>query len=175
MTSAMRIALKWGAVVGVVAYLVGTVLLTLLAKVFFAGQPVDVNHPGVFSLSCLGIFGLLFAFSAAGYFTGRDTLLDGWGAVAGMASLLVYYVLSLLYTPGAEFAASLRGEFVSVPGKSAAESAFAAAVSVAASAFIVFAIAAMMGWLGGRPGAKNAQKRLDTRAAATLITEVKQG
>jgi hypothetical protein len=156
----MRIALKWGAIVGVVAYLAGTIVLTLLARLLFANQPVDLSHPGVFTLSCLGIFGLLFAFSAAGYFTGRDTLLDGWGAVAGMVSLLVYYLLSLLYTPGAEFAASLRAEFVSVPGKSAAESAFAAGVSVAASAFIVFGIAALMGWLGGRPGAKAALKRL---------------
>ena len=156
----MQTALKWGAIVGGVAYLVGTIFLTLLAKLLFGGQPVDLNHPGVFTLSCLGIFGLLFAFSAAGYFTGRDTLLDGWGAVAGMVALAVYYVLSLLYTPGAEFAASLRGQFVSVPGKTAAESAFAAGVSVAASAFIVFGIAAMMGWLGGRPGAKNALKRL---------------
>ncbi len=156
----MRVALKWGALVGGAAYILGTIVLAVLASLLFRGQPVDLNHPGVFTLSCIGIFGLLFAFSAAGYFTGRDTLLDGWGAVAGMVSLLVYYVLSLLYTPGAEFAASLRGQFVSVPGKTAAESAFAAGVSIAASAFIVFGIAAMMGWLGGRPGAKNAQKRL---------------
>jgi hypothetical protein len=156
----MRIAYKWGAVVGAAAYVFATIILTQLAKLLFAGQTVDVNHPGIFSLSCLGIFALLFAFSAAGYFTGRDTLLDGYGAVAGMVALAVYYVLSLLYTPGAPFAASLRTEFVSVPGKSVAESAFAAAVAFAASAFIVFAIAALMGWLGGRPGARNARKRL---------------
>jgi hypothetical protein len=156
----MRIAWKWGGVVGAAAYLIGTLGLTLLARLLFPGQPADVDHPGVFTLSCLGIFGLLFAFSAAGYFTGRDTLQDGLGAVAGMVALAVYYVLSLLYTPGAQFAAALRSGFASVPGKGATESAFADVVATASAALIVFGVAALMGWLGGRPGASNARKRL---------------
>jgi hypothetical protein len=46
------------------------------------------------------------------------------------------------------------------PGKSAVESAFARAVAFVSAALIVFGIAALMGWLGGRPGAANARKRL---------------
>jgi hypothetical protein len=158
-SQAMRDVFKWGGLVGAATYLLGTVGLTLLGRVLFPGQPVDVNHPGVLTLSCLGIFGLLFAFSAAGYFAGRDTLQDGYGAVAGMVALAVYYVLSLLYTPGAKFAAALSAGGAA-PGKSAVEGAFARAVAFVSAALIVFGIAALMGWLGGRPGANNARRRL---------------
>lgn len=153
----MRVALKWGALVGLAIYLVATVGITFLALILFPHQPVDLYHPGVFTLSCLGIFGVLFACSAAGYFTGRETLRDGYGAVAGMVALAVYYALGLLYTPGSRPGAALA--VTSPAGKSAAESAFAQAVATLSSALIVFGIAALMGWLGGRPGAAKARRR----------------
>lgn len=153
----MRVALKWGVLVGLAMYLVATVGLTLLALALFPHQPADLDHPGVFTLSCLGIFGLLFACSAAGFFTGRETLRDGYGALAGVVALAVYYVLGLIYTPGQPPGAALRG--AAAPGQSAAESAFAQAVAALSSALIVFGIAALMGWLGGRPGAARARRR----------------
>lgn len=153
----MRAALKWGVLVGLAMYLVATVGLTLLAMAVFPKQPADLDHPGVFTLSCLGIFGLLFACSAAGYFTGRATLRDGRGAIAGMVALAVYYVLGLIYTPGSKPGAALSA--AAPAGKSAAESAFAQVVATLSSALIVFGIAALMGWLGGRPGAAQARKR----------------
>src|SRR5262249_25147965 len=153
----MRAVFKWGGLVGSATYLVATVGLGLLAQALFPRQPIDIDHPGILSLTCLGIFGLLFALSAAGYFVGRETLRDDLGAVAGIVALAVYYVLSLLYTPGARAGAALTAG--APPGKSAAESAFAQAVAVLSAGLIVFGIAALMGWLGGRPGAANARRR----------------
>ena len=152
----MRIALKWGALIGVATYLLATVGLTLLALALCPGQPVDVNHPGIFTLSCLGIFGVLFACSAAGFFTGRESLQDGYGAVAGMVALGVYYVLGLLYTPGVKPGAALD---TGSAGPGGAQSVFAQFVFAASSALIVFGIAALMGWLGGRPGANQGHRR----------------
>src|SRR5262249_19448229 len=124
----------------------------------------DIDHPGILTLTCLGIFGLLFALSAAGYFSARETLRDELGAVAGMVALGVYYLLSLLYTPGAQMGAALTAG-MAPSGKSLVESAFAAAVAVVSAALIVFGIAALMGWLGGRPGAAKARRRLEADRA----------
>jgi hypothetical protein len=96
----MTSALKWGALVGVSSYLVLTIGLTLLNSLLFGTSPTDLNHPGSLAFACLGIFGILFAFSAAGYFTGRETLKVGWGVTSAMLALIVYYVLGLIYTPG---------------------------------------------------------------------------
>lgn len=153
----MRVALKWGSLVGLAMYLVATVGLTLLTRALFPGQQVGLYNPGLFTFFCLGIFGILFACSAAGYFTGRETLRDGYGAVAGMVAFAVYYVLGLIYTPGQSPGAALG--VATTPGKTAAESAFAQIVAALSSALIVFGIAALMGWLGGRPGAAQARRR----------------
>lgn len=152
----MLSALKWGAIVGVGAYLLARLGLGLLSSALYgANSPVDMNHPGPFSLACLGIFALLFAFSAAGYFTGRDTLKDGLGAVAGIIAFVVYAALSAIpFGPsGAQAAAPATA------GAPRPDPTTQLIVSLIALLFVV-GIAALMGWLGGRPGAINARKRL---------------
>lgn len=151
----MLSAFKWGGIVGVGAYLLARLGLGLLSSALFgAGSPVDLNHPGPFSLACLGIFALLFAFSAAGYFAGRDTLKDGLGAVAGMIAFVAYAALSAipLGLTGSQATTS------TTPGAPRQDPLTQAIVSLVALLFAL-GIAALMGWLGGRPGAMNARKR----------------
>jgi len=101
----------------------------------------------------LGIFGILFAFSAAGYFTGRETSKVGWGVTSAMLALIVYHGLGLIYTPGSEGVGSAASTTNHMP--------FVAQILLAsAAAIIVLLIAAGMGWLGARPGIYQAQKRL---------------
>jgi hypothetical protein len=155
----MLSALKWGGIVGVSAYLLARLGLGLLSSALYgANTPVDIDHPGPFSLACLGIFALLFAFSAAGYFTGRDTLKDGLGAVAGMIAFVVYAALSAipLRLSGAQAAAPATS------GAPRSDPATQFIVSLVALLLVV-GIAALMGWLGGRPGATNARRRLAAR------------
>lgn len=153
----MLSALKWGGIVGVGAYLLARLGLGLLsAALFGASSPVDLNHPGPFSLACLGIFGLLFAFSAAGYFAGRDTLKDGLGAVAGMIAFAFYAALSAIPLP-------LNGsQATSTPATTPAaphQDPMTQAISGLIALLFALGIAALMGWLGGRPGAMNARRR----------------
>jgi hypothetical protein len=151
----MTSALKWGALIGVSSYLILTIGLTLLNSLLFGNSPSDLNHPGSLAFACFGIFGILFAFSAAGYFTGRETRKIGWGVTSAMLALIVYYVLGLIYTPGRS----------GMGGSSAANttnhlSLAAQVLSSIVAAIIVLLIAAGMGWLGARPGIYQAQKRL---------------
>lgn len=153
----MLSAVKWGGIVGVVAYLLARLGLGLLSSALFGtSSPVDLNHPGPFSLACLGIFALLFGFSAAGYFAGRATLKDGLGAVAGMMAFAVYAALSAIPL-------RLTGSpaTTSTPTTPAAPQQDPAAQVIAGLVALLFAlgIAALMGWLGGRPGAMNARRR----------------
>lgn len=159
----MRAALKWGALTGVGAYLVAQLVLTLGATLIFGVGPADPNHPGILLSSCLGIFFILFAFSAAGYFAGRDTLKAGMGAVAGMIAYVLYAVLSLIYTPQAQPVTPAPAPKV---GTSAINPLAEASAFVVAQ-LVILGIAALMGWLGGRPGATNARKRLGLTAAKT--------
>ena len=151
----MLSALKWGGIVGVGAYVLAHLGLGLLSSAIFgASSPVDLNHPGPFSLACLGIFALLFAFSAAGYFTGRDTLKAGLGAVAGMIAFALYAALSAIPLGGlmgSQAASSAPG----APQQNPVTQAIAGLLAL----LVVLGIAALMGWLGGRPGAMNARRR----------------
>jgi hypothetical protein len=145
----MQSALKWGALAGAALYLVAAVALPLLSAALF-GAP-DLTNPGVLVLSCLDIFLLLFGFSAAGYFTGRETLKDRLGALAGIAAFVVYAVLTAVYTPhagGAPASTSTKGN-VNAVGQAIA--------AVVADVFVL-GLAALMGWLGGRPGAQKARR-----------------
>jgi hypothetical protein len=154
----VRVAAKWGAVVGVVAYLALDVTLTLLGNLIFGTGPADLNtNPGKLTLGCLSIFALLFAFSVAGYYAGRDSLRAGAGALAGMITFAVYALLGVIYEPGRGASPATNAPF------------FVQLVVQISSAFIVLAIAAGMGWLGGRPGA---QRALRQRTAPSLpVTE----
>ena len=153
---ALKRVAKWGAVIGLGSYLVAQLGLDLLNIVAFGAGSADIGHPESFSLACLGIFGLLFAFSAAGYFTGRETLRAGWGALAAALALVIYSALSALYTPQATPTAA--------PTPHATGGAAAAAlVAKAVAGLLTLGVAALMGWLGGRPGAANARRRLAAR------------
>jgi hypothetical protein len=129
--------------------------LTLLNSLLFGNGPSDLNHPGSLAFACFGIFGILFAFSAAGYFTGRETRKAGWGVTSAMLALIVYYVLGLIYTPGRSGIgdSSAAGTTNHLPLAAQILSSIVAGV-------IVLLIAAGMGWLGARPGIQRAQKRL---------------
>jgi hypothetical protein len=149
----MMSAAKWGALVGAGSYVILIIGLTLLSSILFGTSPADFNHPGPLTLACLGIFGILFAFSAAGYFTGRETHQARWGAISAIIALSVYYVLSLIYTPG-------RGSATGSPATSAGKlPAVAQALSVIAAATFVLLIAATMGWLGARPAVQQAEAK----------------
>lgn len=157
----MRAALKWGVLTGAGAYIVAQLVLTLGATLIFGSGPGDLNHPGILLSGCLGIFFILFAFSAAGYFTGRDTLKAGMGAVAGMIAFLAYAILSFLYTPQTVPVTPAPAPKSATP----AISPVAAASAFVVSSLVILGIAALMGWLGGRPGATNARRRLGLMAA----------
>ena len=157
----MRAAALWGGVTGLGAYLILRLGLALLTVLLFGSGSADLDHPGIFASSCLGIFALLFTFSAAGYFAGRDSLRAGMGALAGVISVAVYAALSALYTPQA------GGSGGAAAPTTQALPAAAQAASALVAAALVFGIAALMGWLGGRPGAQNGRRRL---AAAHKMT-----
>lgn len=150
----MRAAALWGGVTGLGAYLILRLGLALLTVLLFGSGSADLDHPGIFASSCLGIFALLFAFSAAGYFAGRDSLRAGMGALAGVISVAVYAALSAIYTPRAGGPPAPAS-----PGTQALPVAAQAASTIVAAA-LVFGVAALMGWLGGRPGAQNGRRRI---------------
>ncbi|HEX8033377.1 MAG TPA: hypothetical protein VF510_05995 [Ktedonobacterales bacterium] len=156
----MLTALKWGGIIGAAAYLFARLGLGLLSSALFGtSSPVDLDHPGPFSLACLGIFALLFAFSAAGYFAGRDTLKDGLGAVAGMIAFAIYAALSAipLHLTGSQ--APSTSTTPAAPSQNPATQAIVSFIAL----LFALGIAALMGWLGGRPGAMRARRRRATQ------------
>jgi hypothetical protein len=154
----VTVTLKWGALVGLVTYLVVDLALTAIGLLAFGSGPADLNtDPGKLALGCVSIFLLLFAFSAAGYFAGRETGNAGAGALAGAVAAAVYALLIQLYTPG--------GGGVAASAKSAntggaSESAVATVVVLVITAVLFLGVAALMGWLGGRPGAQRSPRRV---------------
>lgn len=158
--------LKWGALVGLVTYLVVDLALTAIGLLAFGSGPADLNtDPGKLALGCASIFLLLFAFSAAGYFAGRETGNAGAGALAGMVAAAIYALLIQVYTPGGG-------------GITAPENAGGAPMSVAATvavfvftAILFLGVAALMGWLGGRPGAQRSPRRARMPAPASETGE----
>ncbi|HEV8190561.1 MAG TPA: hypothetical protein VGP82_03625 [Ktedonobacterales bacterium] len=147
--------LKWGAVVGLVTYLVVDLALTAIGLVAFGPGPADLNtDPGKLALGCASIFLLLFAFSAAGYFAGRATGNAGAGALAGMVAATIYALLIQVYTPG--------GGGVAAPATAggAPMNAMATIVVLVITAALFLGVAALMGWLGGRPGAQRSPRHV---------------
>ena len=154
----MRAAIKWGALIGIASYLLVGLGLTILGKVAFGDAPATLDaSPGKLSLGCASLFLLLFAFSAAGFFAGRETLNAGMGAIAGMVAFALYGVLITIYAPGSS--ANVLAQDAVMPGGPILQ-AMAIVVTVA----IPLGIAALMGWLGGRPGAMRARKLLQSQA-----------
>jgi hypothetical protein len=158
----MRSAIKWGVVVGIASYLLLGLGLTLLGIAAFGtgSASLDIN-PGKLTLGCASIFLLLFAFSAAGYFTGRETLNAGMGAVAGIVACAIYGVLITIYAPGAS--ANIITEDTAGPGGFVLQ-----AMAIFVTVTIPLGIAALMGWLGGRPGAMRARKALQGQLATAV-------
>lgn len=160
----MRSAIKWGVVVGIASYLLLGLGLTLLGiAAFGAGSASLDTNPGKLSLGCASIFLLLFAFSAAGYFAGRETLNAGMGAVAGIVACAIYIALLTIYTPGAT--ANVFSEDTASQGGFVLQ-----AMAIFVTVTIPLGIAALMGWLGGRPGAMRARKAFQ-RQHATAVAD----
>lgn len=144
----MLAGLKWGAIVGVAVYIVGVALDFFNNSLVRGAGSIDVTqHPQLLIPTCLIIFALLFACSAAGFYTGRETGVAGLGAVAGIVVLVVQYVLGLIYNPANSGA---RATVTTNPGANTAVLVLANLTSL----LLVIGIAACMGWLGGRPGAR---------------------
>jgi hypothetical protein len=137
----MLSAVKWGALVGVAIYLVSQ-LITIVNQVALGGGPVDPNHPAAIALGCLTLLLLIFAFSAAGFYTGRATRQAGYGAIAGMVTFAIYGALNSIYSvsgrPGAGSDGATLGQQIVID---------------LLSIILYLLIAALVGWLGGRPGA----------------------
>ncbi len=161
----MRVVLKWGALVGAVTYIVVGLVLTALALAAFGSTQASVDsNPGKLALGCVSIFLLLFSFSAAGFYTGRETLRPGLGALAGMVSFVVYAVLSSVYVPG--------GTTLSLGSGSSGGTGASQIVSAIVAGALVLGIAALMGWLGGRPGAQRGRRAKARASAETTPTRV---
>ena len=162
----MRAAIKWGALVGVASYLLVGLGLTVLGLVAFGNVPASLDaSPGKLTLGCASLFLLLFAFSAAGFFTGRETLNAGMGAIAGMVAFAIYGTLITIYAPGGS--SNILAQDTSGPGGFVLQ-----AMAVIVTVTIPLGVAALMGWLGGRPGAMRARKA--RRRAETLATAAAQ-
>lgn len=151
----MIASIKWGAIVGVGVYLAvlaSTALSNVLTAEAGSGASVT-EHPVLLIPVCLSIFLLIFAFSAAGFYTARETGQAGLGAVAGVVAFIVQYVLTLLGTTlaGMHVAATAPAQ----PAANPVGEALAAIVAI----LLDLGLAASIGWLGGRPGAARSPRR----------------
>lgn len=154
----MIAGLKWGALVGVAVYIV-EIVLALFENALSGKAPLDLTtHPIEVIPICLLYFGLLFSFSAAGFYTGRETGRARLGAVAAIVTLVVQYLLGLLYTP-----ASTSGHTTTTTQPAGNPiSAFLAAI---VALLLYIGIAALLGWLGGRPGAQRYARHLNAQGS----------
>lgn len=151
----MRSVAKWGVIVGVATYAVSQILYVISALALGA-SPEDPSHPAGYVLQCVELLLIAFAFSAAGFYTGRETRLAGMGALAGMLTFAIYGLLLSVIPLGAHVAPSSNG----LP---LGQEIVVEIVSVT----LILAIAAFIGWLGGRPGATRG-KAIASRATASI-------
>jgi hypothetical protein len=147
--SLLRVGVKWGAIVGVIVYVALLALALLLNALTGTGSPSIAERPVLLIPICLGYFALLFACSAAGFYTGRETGNAALGALAGVVTAIVQYVLGLVYTPSSGHTTT----------STTALSGAGQVLVTLISALLVAGIAASMGWLGGRPGAQQFARR----------------
>lgn len=160
----MRAAIKWGALIGAASYLLVGLGLTIFGLVAFGDGAASLGgSPGKLTLGCASLFLLLFAFSAAGFVAGRETLNAGTGAIAGMVAFVVYGTLVTIYAPGG-------GSNVFVQDASGPGGFVMQAMAVVVTVTIPLGIAALMGWLGGRPGAMRAHKAQQIAATETVMS-----
>lgn len=158
---------KWGAIVGALVYIV-LLGVTLASNALFAGLSGSVTeHPTLLIPICLSFFLLLFAFSAAGFYAGRETGKSSLGAVAAMMTLIVQYLLSLLYNP-----ASGGTSAPAATGGHSTLNLGARLLAAAVAPLLFMGVAASMGWLGGRPGAQQHARRLRAAEAEATLAPV---
>lgn len=152
----MIVAVKWGAILGVAVYL-AVLASNALSNVLLAqtGSGASVTeHPILLVPLCLSLFLLVFAFSAAGFYTGRETGKAELGALAGIVTLAVQYVLGLI--GNVLSGASMQSSPTATQAATNPAAQFLAAV---VAGLLVLGLAASIGWLGGRPGAARSARR----------------
>jgi hypothetical protein len=143
----MQVGLKWGAIVGVAAYLVAMAFNVLYLALAGKGNATLNDHPVLLIPVCGVVFALLFACSAAGFYSTRETGVIRDGVTAGVVVWVVLFVLSKIYTPGTQSGAA-----------PAAQNA-GSLIALVIAGLLVVSIAAGMGWLGARPGAQQHARR----------------
>lgn len=151
----MLSAAKWGALVGVAVYIVLQIVSLISLSTLGPGS-IDPNHPGQITLGCLELLLILFAFSTSGFYAGRETRQAGYGAIAGMVTFAVYGVLLSIYSYGR----------TSTSGGGNAGALGQQIVIEIISVTLYLVIAALIGWLGGRPGATQGRARAARLAKA---------
>ncbi len=143
----MLAGLKWGAMVGVAVYVV-SLMFDFLAQALTGNGTSALNeHPVLLIPVCGVIFALLFACSAAGFYATRETGVIWHGIFAAGVTYAMQFALSKVYTPVAQPAAT--------PASTTAPNLIATVVA----GVLVLGIAASMGWLGARPGARQYARR----------------
>lgn len=157
----MLSAAKWGAIVGVAIYIISQVI-TIVSQIALGAGPADPNHPGRIALGCFDLLLIVFAFSASGFYTGRETRKAGLGAIAGMVTFAVYGALLAIYSVSGQRADPGAG------GATLGEKVLIGLVTV----LFYLGISALIGWLGGRPGATRGLAR--ARAATGQAAEPAQ-
>ncbi len=150
----MLSAVKWGALVGVAIYLVSQII-TFVSLAALGPAHIDPNHPGQLTLGCLELLLIVFAFSTSGFYAGRETRQAGYGAIAGMVTFAVYGALLSIYNPSGGQSTLSAG---------AAPLGQRIVVDLI-SIILYLIIAALIGWLGGRPGSAQGRARASRIAA----------
>jgi hypothetical protein len=135
-------AAKWGAIVGVAIYIISQAITLIGQAAFGPTVPADPSHPGKIALGCLDLLLIAFAFSTSGFYAGRETRVSGYGAVAGMVTFAVYGLLLGLLPLGARVTPGAGGATIG-------QDVVLGIVTIV----VYLGIAALIGWLGGRPGA----------------------
>lgn len=151
----MRFVAKWGVIIGVATY-IASLAIFYINYLIDGAAAADPAHPTAVALGCLELLVIAFAFSAAGFFAGHDTRVAGNGALAGMLTCAVYGLLTTLI-PAAHQASS------GAPGLTAGQQLVVTIISDA----LILGIAALIGWLGGRPGAARGKAQAARANAAS--------
>ncbi|HEX9036852.1 MAG TPA: hypothetical protein VF808_07655 [Ktedonobacterales bacterium] len=134
-------AAKWGAIVGVAVYIISQALY-FAGVALFGPSPADPSHPAKYALGCVDLLIIAFAFSTSGFYAGRETRVAGLGAVAGMVTFVTYGLLLGVIPLGQRV----------TPGQGGATLGQDIALGIV-TVGIYLGISALIGWLGGRPGA----------------------
>lgn len=142
--------LKWGAIVGVAVYVVELALILVYNALALGGT--SSQWLVSFVPICLQYFVLLFAFSAAGFYTARETGKAWHGALAGVVALIVQFVLGLIYS-------FMTATHTATTSPQTGINPVARVAAQIVAGMLVFGLAASMGWLGGRPGAQQYTRR----------------